>query len=490
MTRSRSAQQRKVQKAKPGKMGSPSMGGGWATLPPPIKSATIKLLDPGLIGGFASVARRAGLQFRESRSIAPRLRGGETFPPFFRLVSLQAPNGDLVPDAQRRINDGGSPLGFAQAIAAHAKGQQIHATPWGEFQLKILQSPDTVSVLGELQGSAESPLRFFRLRSTDALLAGMFLWRLITEVAQGVPPAAAVRTGRNRDDRFVGGLVQVAPASFVCYPLLGRNQPLAAVFTTEHGTQVIVLPSRNAFVRPIEFVTWPVGTGRIHFGGPGQGVYATSVRAFPEGHAEALLRLLVRRADAAFHHLTAPERWTTSVGVLDADAFWLSWSSILLGMDAVTSLGAEWNQPEAIWTAFRALSILQGIWQGDRRSAPHLSYLLDPRILRQHAISSFPQGPQRDWASGVIDNYEGDVKARFPATTMDDSLKEIAEIRNLLHGVQATGDRIRRLKVLYRISEHSPNLQLINEVAAFWWMAALLDTSHILRPGIAPWEVV
>jgi len=54
---------------------------------------------------------------------------------------------------------------------------------------------------------------------------------------------------------------------------------------------------------------------------------------------------------------------------------------------------------------------------------------------------------------------------------MDDSLKEIAEIRNLLHGVQATGDRIRRLKVLYRISEHSPNLQLINEVAAFWWMA-------------------
>jgi len=175
---------------------------------------------------------------------------------------------------------------------------------------------------------------------------------------------------------------------------------------------------------------------------------------------------------------------------LDADAFWLSWSSILLGMDAVTSLGAEWNQPEAIWTAFRALSILQGIWQGDRRSAPHLSYLLDPRILRQHAISSFPQGPQRDWASGVIDNYEGDVKARFPATTMDDSLKEIAEIRNLLHGVQATGDRIRRLKVLYRISEHSPNLQLINEVAAFWWMAALLDTSHILRPGIAPLEVV
>src|SRR5207237_10598018 len=139
-------------------------------------------------------------------------------------------------------------------------------------------------------------------------------------------------------------------------------------------------------------------------GAPGQGVNATSVRAFPEGHAEALLRLLVRRADAAFHHLTAPERWTTSVGVLDADAFWLSWSSILLGMDAVTSLGAEWNQPEAIWTAFSALSILQGIWQGDRRSALPLFYLLDPRIPRHHAISSFRKGSPRVCARGVVNN--------------------------------------------------------------------------------------
>jgi len=97
-----------------------------------------------------------------------------------------------------------------------------------------------------------------------------------------------------------------------------------------------------------------------------------------------------------------------------------------------------------------------------------LSYLRDPRILRQHAISSFPQGPQRDWASGVIDNYEGDVKARFPAITMDDSLKEIAEIRNLLHGVQATGGPHQEAEGSVQDQRASPNLQLINEVAAFW----------------------
>lgn len=464
-------------------------GAAWVALPPPITTATVKQLDPGLIGGFAGIVRRAGLQYRQSGAISPRFRSGGTFPVFFRLVALQDASGEFVADAQRLINDGGAPVGFAEAVAEHATVQQIHATAWGKTQLEILRDPDTVSVLRQLQESAESPLKFFRLRATYALWARLFLWRLITELVRGVPPSEAIRTGRNRDDRLVGGLVQVAPAGFVCYPLLARHQPLAAVFTTEHGTQVIVLPGRNAFVRPIEFVTWPVGTSRMHFGGPGQGLYATSVKAFPEGHAEALLRLLVRRADAALHYLTAPERWSASDGFLDVDAFWLCWSSVLFGMDALTSLGAEWNQPTAIWTAFRALSILQGIWQGGRPHAPRLADLIDPRHLRQYAVATFPQGPERDWANGVVENYERDVRERFPAETLDASLKEIAEVRNLLHGVQATGDRTRRLMVLQRISEHSPNLQLVNEVAAFWWMAALMDSSRIFRPGTAPWEI-
>ena len=62
----------------------------------------------------------------------------------------------------------------------------------------------------------------------------------------------------------------------------------------------------------------------------------------------------------------------------------------------------------------------------------------------------------------------------------------IGASHNQLHGVRATGDRLRRLKVLYRISEHSPNLQLINDVAAYWWMAVLLDPSRLARSGTAP----
>jgi len=135
-------------------MGSPSMGGGWATTAAPIRKRDDQLLDPGLIGGFASVARPAGLQFRESRSIAPRLRGGETFPPFLSAGKPSGTNGDLVPDAQRRINDGGSPLGFAQAIAAHAKGHRSMRTPWASSNSKSSKA-DTVRSC-ESSGSAES----------------------------------------------------------------------------------------------------------------------------------------------------------------------------------------------------------------------------------------------------------------------------------------------------------------------------------------------
>jgi hypothetical protein len=217
-------------------------------------------------------------------------------------------------------------------------------------------------------------------------------------------------------------------------------------------------------------------------------VYRSSVRAFPDHHPEVLLRFLLKRADAAMHRLTAPELFATPEGRLDMDAHWLLWSSVLFGMDAITSLASEWNQASAIWTAFRALSTLQGIWQGHRPKAPPLSAILDPRHLQSYAIPKFLEGPERVWAGDVVKNYDRDLRERFPGTSIDAALREVAEVRNLVHGVYATGESTRRLKVLHRIEEHSPNLQLINEVAVFWWTSVLLDMARNGRPGSAPWE--
>ena len=463
-------------------------GHAWVTLPEPINRSTMAQLDPGLKDGFAGLARRAGLRYRLPTDGRPRLSGSGSYPPFFRLVPLQDAGGEFYADAQERLVSDGGPLGLADAIAEHAKLGGIDVSLWGEHELRIVTEPDTISALRHLQASSKTKLSFFRLRSTDALMARLFLWNILTELAQGVPAQNVLAKLRGANDRLVGGIVQMVPSAFVCYPLLARSQPLAAVFLTAHGSQVVALPTQGAFVRPIEFTSWPVGLSRVRFGGPGRGVYRTAVEAFPNHHAESLLRFFLRRGDAAIHQLTAPELFATSDASLDLDAHWMLWSSVLFGMDAITSLAVEWNQASAIWTAFRALSTLQGIWQGDRAKAPPLSSLLDPHHLLKYAVPKFLEGPQRDWATAVVENYERDLRERFPAATMEATLREVADVRNLVHGVYATGDRTRRLKVLHRIEEHAPNLQLINEVAVFWWTSVLVDMAHNAQPGIAPWQ--
>jgi hypothetical protein len=403
-------------------------------------------------------------------------------------MPLQDAAGKLLPDASKLLRDDGNVLGFGEAIAEHSQTQPVETTLMGESELEIMSEPDTVAALKRLQGKVEGHLTFFRLRSTDALVSRLLVWPVLAQLSNGTPPEEVIATLRKTDDRRTGGLVQVIPASFICYPLLARSQPLAAVFTTAYGSQVVAVLREGHFVRPIDFTTWPIGKAGIRFGGPGRGVYETDVSAFPDGHAEGLLRLLVRRADAAIHHLTAPERFTHPGGEIDPDGQLLLWSSVLFGMDAVTSMGEEWNRGSAIWTAFRALGILQGIWQGDRAKAPPLSGLLDPNHVQQFAVDRMPKGPERDWASGILQNWDRDLSERFPNSTRDQALRSVAEVRNLVHGVTAGGNRTRRLRVLHQIDEHEPNLQLVNDIAAMWWTSVLMDPRGNANPGHAPWE--
>ncbi len=417
-----------------------------------------------------------------------RLRAGQTYPIFFRLQSLQDDDGAFSADAQARLRTEGGQLGLDRAIARHAGVGGIDLSQWGEHEYNVATQPDTIAALKRLQAMSPTELSFFRLRTTDALMARLFTWEILTELVNGTPSQHVLTALRQQEDRLVGGIVQMAPAGYVCYPLLARPQPLAAVFLTAYGSQIVVMPKRGMFVRPVEFTTWPVGLARIRFAGTGAGVYATSVRAFPERHAESLLRFLLKRGDLSIHRLTTPERFRTENGELDVDAHWVLWSSIRFGMDSTTSLAVEWNQASSTWTAFRALSTLQGIWQGARQKAPPLSSVIDPRHVRTYAVSTFPEGPERDWATGVVDNFQRELEDRYQPKTLDEALRDIGDIRNLVHGVYATGDLTRRLKVLRRVEKHQPNLQLINDMAAFWWASVLIETDKNAEPGCAPWE--
>src|SRR5882762_7121254 len=120
---------------------------GWATLPDSIDRAAIRALNPGLKGGFASLARQAGLRFRLPAEGRPSLSAGGSYPPFFRLIPLQDAAGQFYADAQQRLASDGGSLGLGEAMAEHAKIAGIDMSLWGEHEHRIATETDTMSAL-------------------------------------------------------------------------------------------------------------------------------------------------------------------------------------------------------------------------------------------------------------------------------------------------------------------------------------------------------
>ena len=171
-------------------------------------------MDPVLKGEFAGLVKRAYLQLRFSPAEGGRLSTGGTHPAFFRLIALQGPDGTFLADAQERIRRGGHEFGLDRMVARNAEVQGLQTTLWGEHELAIASNLDTVEALHDLEEATGGALSFYRLTSTDALLARLFVWSLLTEFARGTPASEIVpRIRKQRGDRLVAGLVQMAPAS-------------------------------------------------------------------------------------------------------------------------------------------------------------------------------------------------------------------------------------------------------------------------------------
>jgi hypothetical protein len=163
----------------------------------------------------------------------------------------------------------------------------------------------------------------------------------------------------------------------------------------------------------------------------------------------------------------------------------------MMGFDAINAVGADWEGRSSFWQALRALGTLQGIWEGGRRDTLPLRKLLDPRLIRQHAIPAYPFGAHRERASGILANYEREVLRAFEPVELDVALAKLEQVRHLVHGMGAQGNvgRDARLQSLRSLAAVGANLQLLINVSTFWWTAALLDPDHNLRAGSAPWEL-
>jgi hypothetical protein len=192
-------------------------------------------------------------------------------------------------------------------------------------------------------------------------------------------------------------------------------------------------------------------------------------------------------------YLTDPVEWTNDTGELDNEERLITWMSVRFGLDTLSQLGSEWTSEWSVWTAFRAMSILQGIWLGPRSRGVKISELLDPRCIGSYAIDTFSNVDSKQYAEDVLTNYGHALQSSFPEDDLDSLLPKVEEMRHLVHGAGSTPTTFRqrtsRLATLRALADNPLESMLFNDVAAFWWTSVLLHPTRNCRVGRAPWEL-
>ena len=315
-------------------------------------------------------------------------------------------------------------------------------------------------------------------------------WRILGHLLDGIPPDAMPLGSARRESLLLTGLLEAVPGAIVCAPLTARSQPLAAAMLTRSGAEVaLLLAQGSGFVRMPSMDTWPVGTGRPSLTGPGKGIYSVGVTELPAGHAEVLLQQSIDGVNRLLHRLTDPAMFADSAGCLDRDEQMIAWANLRFGLDAINSVASSWGTSDAIWAAFRALGTLQGLWEGRRQGSVPLWQLLEPQRIRDHALPAFTDPTHHRWAAGLVDNCEHKLRSGFPGSKSEEAARHMQELRHLVHGAGGQGTRPRsaRLATLRHLANHTPNVQLVCDMASLWWTALLFDPERVGLLGRAPW---
>lgn len=406
--------------------------------------------------------------------------------PFVLVKPLQNAAGQMRADARDSLEAGAHIEENARAEIAEQIRNAYPLEGWigselQAVQLELLANLDPMKTLADF-AAARRDVRLFALRTTDRFHFLDVFWRLSADaILLGTSLEAMKEPNRYPKPTAVTGSAYMFSAHVVCAPLTARNQPLAAVFETLYGTQVIALPA-GAWTRPPSLMDWPSGSGYHDMLGSGEGLYKTRSSKIPDQTAGGALTACVAAANRLIASLNDPARWIGSDGSLDAVERQIAWSTLDLGFNAVSSIAAEWASSEALWTAFRALGALEGFW-----NLQGLDALFDPTNLKKFGASALPAGFLREHMEDLIENYSRELKKMYPDDSEQERLARIREIRNVVHGTGAKrGDRVRRLAALSRVG--TGGLHLLRDMATCWWSSVLFDPDRNARPGRPPWQ--
>lgn len=467
---------------------------GWVHLGPRVRGDTLKVMDSVVPNGtLRARMSEAGLQYRMLGGDRVVVRASPGVGNALYILPLQRQDGAFRSDASERLmrDSGNAIFGDLTDMAASMPGTNLDEdlNLWAKAQFELADAFNPLEVLRRWHAH-EPRLRFFRLGATRSFAGRVMLLRWFEAIMEGEEPSVGPVRQDPNEGELTEGLLQVGPAPFLGPALMARFQPLTAVLFTIHGVQVAVTPTDGYLLRPLQPAQWQVGMNFPSLRGPGAGMYPGGEP--PRGWPSEMLDVTVGAASRLVEYLTDPGLWRTPADRYDYKSRRVTYASVLFGLEAVGSMASNWQAPSAVWDAFRALGTLQGVWEARRQGALRLQDLLHPNKIRDYAVSALGDAEHRQWAAGVVDNYEAELRRLDPDDDAIDALvTRLAEVRHLHHGVYAQGanqSMMNRYDALQALEKSQLNTQFVCDIAAIWWSAVIFDCQRLCKPGVAPWE--
>lgn len=453
---------------------------------PLLPESLLRTDDRELKARAKTTLLKAGIRLRETPGDRLTVQAdAASASAFVMLKPLQNAEGKLRHDAAATLAlgdhlDEAGAREMAEAMRAAYPPDRFTGHAFQGVQLELLANLDPIRVLSDFV-DVYPDARLFALATTERFHFLDVFWRLSSEAATTGKSLEDMR----EDERYprptaVSGVAYIFAGHLACAPLVARNQPLAAVFETLGGAQVIAI-APSSWSRPPALADWPTGSGYSSYFGAGDGMYATRFNEVPTGAGRALLEQSLDAANRLIGTVNDPVTWVGEDGELDTVERQIAWSTLDLGFNTIAAMGSEWTSDESLWMAFRALGALQGYWRHRK-----LDRLFDPEAIRSFALPTLPEGFPREYGEDLVANYDRELERMYPDDEPSERLARLREIRNVVHGTGADrGERDRRLQALLGLG--SGGLHLLRDISVMWWSSVLFAPETNGAPGRPPW---
>ncbi len=468
---------------------------------PKIPEHVVRDLPQERLHHLIEIARRAELELTVTDAGA-NLSGSKIMArgALISVIPLQDDSGAVLESATDILNadpglvseeEGSRIVGEALNRLSESKSDIHLVTNVQELAFELYRAEDPAEELRKFAATNES-VRFYRILASETFHLRDMLWRIVTAaIESGTGLAQAISIGRFPESTAQNGLSNW-PSEMIAVPLAARLQPMALSVMTRRGAHVVGafehgLPIRRALVS-----TWPVSSQTFVMRGFGRGVYNTRFNTIPPDWPAAIQSALLVGSNVLADIVTNPDEWVDDDGYIDIYERNILVANLATGVTALAETAEEWGTSTNMWSAYRALSVLSGVWRDKGSDGKRLALhqLLNPETIRAVALPRLRPESYRQWAEDVVDQYQRELTTTmYPGRSLGEALKLLEHTRHLIHGAGAvpSARRYERMRALLGASKGSVPTA---DIANFWWTALIMDPIGMSIKGPAPFPGV